>query len=223
MDQHARPRLDNASVLLIPDITSRGWVQCPQHCYANSRLTPRARETVAVSRFFRPGRIASLDQGTYVLPEKQMISSRKTKDRYSRHKKSSWSLSLGSSKGNRIGRSQPPEQSHQCLPPFRTPTVRNYVSPWERWNMRQKLTLRLQPRHNTFRTLRSWTLPPISPLHNPTRVFHLLGHPRTREGNAYLNESMKFVPGAAGQKQAEAVLWRDRCHHMLQRQRCQST
>lgn len=44
-----------------------------------------------------------------------------------------------------------------------------------------------------------------------------------RQRRVYLDESMQFIPDTTGQKQAEAALRRNRCHHMLQRQRCQST
>ena len=44
-----------------------------------------------------------------------------------------------------------------------------------------KLTLRPRPRRNTFRTLRSWTLPPISLPHSPTRPRQVQGHYEMRQ------------------------------------------
>lgn len=48
-----------------------------------------------------------------------------------------WSRSLGTDEGNRIGRPQSPEQRHQCFSSLRAPTISNYVSLWERRNMRR--------------------------------------------------------------------------------------
>ena len=79
-----------------------------------------------------------------------------------------------------------------------------------------RLTLQPQPHRNTFQTLHSWTLPPISLPHSPTRARQVIGRHQMRQRGTRLNESMKFIPKAAGQEQAEAVFRCNRCHHVFQ-------
>ena len=83
--------------------------------------------------------------------------------------------------------------------PPSVPQLYDYVS-LETTEHASKLTLRRRPPRNTFQTLRSWTLPPISLPRIPTRVCQVPSRYETRQGSTCLNESMELVPDAAGQK-----------------------
>ena len=141
-DLHGRPRLDNT------------WVKPPWEYIISGRTTPRhvmlwgrygipsLEAPTRTPRNRGPSGTSTSHNKFYQSIEEHMhtlgihIFSRE-KFRYYHHYKCGWVLGLGSGKGNRIGRSQPPEQGHQGFSTFRTPTVRSYVSPWERQDMRQ--------------------------------------------------------------------------------------